>query len=269
MTHSNVSSRLPSRTALQTTIALFAAETMKLVSSRATWILVLVTILGTWPMALSNASSGVDLPADDPLLFSSEPIPLEFQGFEMAGFGYVLVVAISALWAGSEYGSGGQLRTTLLATPRRLRVFIVKVALLTVLVAATAFLTMWGTIAITHSAGQTSVDPWTLNEAIWSNLAGVTVAWVLTAVITFAIGTLARSAILPLILITPLVIGIGDFLAGLWDGARFLPITAGAAMHSDPASGTVLEPLTGGLVQAGWAASLLIAAAISFTRRDL
>lgn len=37
----------------------------------------------------------------------------------MAGFGYVLIVALAALWSGSEYGSGKQIRTTLLATPRR------------------------------------------------------------------------------------------------------------------------------------------------------
>lgn len=252
-----------------TTVALIRSETTKLVTSRPTWILALVTILGTWPMAWTNAASAIGVAPDDPRLFSAEPIPLEYQGFEMAGFGYVLVVALAALWAGSEYGSGLQIRTTLVATPERLRVFVVKALLLAVTVAGVAFLTMAGTIVITHAAGSTSVDPWALTPAIWANIGGVTLAWTLTALIAFAVGTLARSAILPLILITPLVIGIGDFLAGFWDGAKYLPVAAGAALYSDPTAGTRLDPAIGGLVQAAWALILLTIAGVAFTRRDL
>lgn len=250
-------------------LALTRSESTKLATAKATWILALVAILGTWPMAWTNAASGVDLPADDPRLFSAEPIPLEYQGFEMAGFGYVLVVALAALWAGSEYGSGKQIRTTLLATPKRLRVFLVKTVLLAFTVAIIGFLTMAGTIVITHATGRTGVDPWALTPAIWSNIGGVTLAWTLTALIAFAIGVLARTAILPLVLITPLVIGIGDFLTGIWDGAKYLPIAAGAALYSDPASGTHLAPATGGLVQAAWALGLLLIAGAAFVRRDL
>jgi hypothetical protein len=226
-------------------------------------------VLGTLPMAWTNSASSADLPPDSELLFSSAPIPLEYQGFEMAGFGYVLVVALAALWAGSEYGGGKQIRTTLLATPKRLRVFVVKAGLLAALVALIAFVTITGTIIITHAAGDTGIDPWTLTPAIWAHIGGVTLAWTLTGLIAFAVGILARTAILPLILIVPLVIGVGDFLAGFWAGAKFLPTAAGAAMYSDPDAGIFLDPATGALVQAGWAAALLTAAAVAFTRRDL
>ncbi len=250
-------------------IALIRSETTKLLTTKATWILALVTVLGTLPMAWTNSASSADLPADSELLFSSAPIPPDYQGFEMAGFGYVLIVALAALWSGSEYGSAKQIRTTLLATPKRLRVFIVKAVLLAVLVALIAFVTMTGTIIITHAAADTGIDPWALTPAIWANLGGVTLAWTLTALIAFAVGTIARTAILPLILIVPLVIGVGDFLAGFWPGARFLPTTAGAAMYNDPTSGIFLDPAMGALVQAGWAIALLVAAGVAFTRRDL
>lgn len=252
-----------------TALALIRSESGKLITSRATWIITLITILGTWPMAWMNASSGADIPLDDPRRFSSEPIPLEYQGFEMAGFGYVLVVALAALWAGSEYGSGGQIRTTLLATPQRLRVLLVKASLLAVVVAAIAFVTMAGSIIITHSAAASEVDPWVLTPEIWANIGGVTLAWILTSLIAFAIGTLARTAILPLILITPLVIGIGDFLTSIWAGAKYLPTTAGAALYSDPGAGNYLTPTMGGFVQAAWAFGLLIIAVVVFVRRDL
>lgn len=250
-------------------IALIRSETTKLLTTKATWILALVTLLGTLPMAWTNSASSADLPADSELLFSSAPIPPEYQGFEMAGFGYVLIVALAALWSGSEYGSGKQIRTTLLATPKRLRVFVVKATLLAVIVALIAFVTMTGTIMITHAAANTGIDPWALSPVIWANLGGVILAWTLTALITFAVGAIARTAILPLILIVPLVIGVGDFLAGFWAGAKFLPTTAGAAMYNDPDSRTFLDPAMGALVQAGWAIALLVAAGVAFTRRDL
>lgn len=258
-----------SGTAVRATLSLSRSEITKLVTARPMWILALVTILGTWPMAWSNSASSADLDPNDPRLFSAEPIPLDYQGFEMAGFGYVLVVALAALWAGSEYGGGNQIRTTLLATPQRLRVFLVKTLLLTIAVAGIAFLTMWGTVVITHAAGGTGVDPWALNPAIWANLGGVVLAWTLTALIAFAVGVLARTAIMPLILLVPLVIGIGDFLAGFWDGAKFLPVAAGTALYSDPATGIHLDPLCGGIIQAVWAVALLTVAAITFVRRDL
>lgn len=249
--------------------ALIRSETTKLLTLKATWILALVTLLGTLPMAWTNSASSADLPADSELLFSSVPIPAEYQGFDMAGFGYVLIVTLAALWSGSEYGSGNQIRTTLLATPKRLRVFVVKAVLLGGLVALTGAVTMSGTIIITHTAMDTGVVPWALTPRIWAHLGGVTLAWTLTALITFAVGTIARTAILPLILIIPLVIGVGDFIASFWSGARFLPVTAGAAMYNDPSSGTFLDPSTGALVQSGWAIALLVAAGITFTRRDL
>ena len=80
---------------------------------------------------------------------------------------------------------------------------------------------------------------------------------------------LARSAILPLILVIPLVIGIGDLLAGLWEAAKYLPVAAGAALYSDPTAGIHLGPAAGGLVMAAWATALLALAAVTFVRRDL
>lgn len=187
----------------------------------------------------------------------------------MAGFGYVLVVVLAALWAGSEYGSGMQIRTSLMATPKRGRLFLTKALLLAVGVGIIAFVTMTGTIIITHMASTSGLDPWKLSPEIWKHLGGVTLAWILTGIISFAIGSLARTAILPLLLITPLVIGIGDFFATFWSGARYLPVAAGASMYSDPAAGTYLTPVTGGIVQGFWALGLLSVAYVSFCRRDV
>ncbi|MFK4852440.1 hypothetical protein ACI3KT_12460 [Microbacterium sp. ZW T6_19] len=250
-------------------ISLARSETTKLLSARSTWIIASVTILGTWPMAWANSAPATGDPSDSELLFSSVPIPAEYQGFDMAGFGYVLVVILAALRAGNEYGGGMQIRTTLLATPRRLGVFVTKAALLAVAIAAIAFVTMTGTIMIAHASGEDRISPWALTPPIWASIGGVVLAWTLTGLIAFALGILARTMIVPLILIVPLIIGVGDFLAGFWDSARYLPTTAGAAMYNDTTTGFYLDPGLGGTVLAGWAVVSLIVSASVFCRRDL
>lgn len=250
-------------------LPLLRSETSKLVTERSTRILVPVLLVASLGMAWTNAAPAAEQDPDSDLLFSAVPVPLDFQGFEMAGFGQLLIVAIAALWAGSEHGSGGQLRTTLLATPRRLRVFLGKAALIALSTAVLAFVSMTGTIIITHAAGDSPLNPWTLTPGIWRNLAGLTLSWTLTALITFAVGTLARTAIVPLILLLPFVIGVGEFLAVVWPGARYLPLHAGNALYADPAPGAHLDPTAGALVQATWTIVLLTAAALTLTRRDV
>lgn len=245
------------------------AEASKFGSLLSIWILFGVTVIATWPMAITNATPLPEgISPDDPLLYSSAPVPVEYQGFEMAGFGYVLMVAAAALWAGSEFTAGRPLRTTFLAMPRRLSVFVVKASILALTTGATAVLTMTGTITITHAVGRTGV-PWTLTPAIWGHILGVSFAWICTALIAFAIGCLTRSAIWPMVLVVPFAIGLGDFFATLWPGASFLPVTAGAALYSDPSVGIHLSPLAGAGVVAAWTIVLVVISGTAFSRRDV
>lgn len=247
-------------------VHLVRSEATKLFTTPSTWIIAAVTILGTWPQAWSNASA-YTLSSDDPRLFG-EPVPPEFYGFSMAGFGYTFIVVLGALWAASEYGGMRQIQATLTATPRRGRVFAVKAAWLAITTAVIAFLAMGVAIMITHAAADDGIDPILLTPKIWSLIGGLVASWTLTALIAFAIGVLARTAIVPLIVLMPLVVGLGSFLAGIWPPAKYLPIVAGEALYSAPGSTALLEAPVGGLTHAAWAAVLVAIAGVAFVRRD-
>lgn len=247
-------------------LPLLRSESTKLYTAPSTWIIAAVTILGTWPQAWSNASA-YTLSSDDPRLFG-EPVPPEFYGFSMAGFGYTFIVVLGALWAASEYGGTRQIQATLTATPRRGRVFAVKAAWLAITTAVIAFLTMGVAIMITHAATDDGMHPILLTPKIWTLIGGLVASWTLTALIAFALGTLARTAIVPLIALMPLVVGLGSFLAGIWDLAGYLPVVAGDTLYSPPGATAVLDPAVGGLVHASWAVILVGIAGIAFTRRD-
>ncbi|MDO5499913.1 MAG: hypothetical protein Q4F67_09560, partial [Propionibacteriaceae bacterium] len=124
-------------------------------------------------------------------------------------------------------------------------------------------------IMITHAAAGDGIHPMLLTGRIWELIGGLVASWTLTALIAFALGTLARTAIIPLIALMPLVVGLGSFLAGIWAPAKYLPIVAGDALYAPPGGADTLEPLTGGLVQLAWAAALLTVAGIAFVRRDV
>lgn len=242
------------------------SESTKLFTAPSTSTIAAVTILGTWPQAWASATA-YTLPPDDPRLFG-EPSPLAYHGFEMAGFGYTFIVVLGALWAASEYGGSSQIRTTLTATPRRVRVIVVKMLLLATATAVIALLSMAGAIMITHAVADDGVDPLLLTPEIWALIGRLILAWVCTALIAFALGTLAGSAVLPIIVLMPLVIGLGSFLAGIWNVAGYFPVTAGEALYTAPGFDGVLDPITGGLVHAAWALVLVASAVIAFTRRD-
>lgn len=245
---------------------LIRSESTKLLTAPSTWIISVVTVLGTWPQAWSNAGA-YTLPPDDPRLFG-DPGPVEYHGFEMAGFGYVFVIVLGALWAASEYGGARQIVTTLTATPHRGRVLAIKMLLLAALTAVIALLSMGGAIIITHATAADGINPFLLTPEIWSLIGGLIAAWVLTGLIAFALGILARGAILPLIVLMPLVVGLGTFLAGIWTVASYFPVTAGTALYTPPGTDGILAPALGGIVHAIWALTLVAIAAVSFIRRD-
>lgn len=244
---------------------LIRSESTKFFTAPSTWIITAVTILGTWPQAWSNAVA-YTLPADDPRLFG-DPVPPAYQGFSLEGFGYVFVVVLGALWAASEYGDTRQISTTLTATPRRGRVITVKMALLALTTALIAVFSMGGAVMITHAATGDGLDPIRLTPEIWSLVAGLALAWTLTGLIAFALGLLARTAVVPLIVLLPLVVGLGSFLAGIWNPARYFPVVSGSAVYAPPGAG-VLSPALGGLVHGAWALVLVLVAGVVFARRD-
>ena len=252
------------------------AELTKFATDKPLWLLPLATIALTWSLTylagLSElAATGGDLAGatseNNPLLYAAEPLPLEFQGFDMMNIGLVLVVALGALYAGSEY-SAGLIRSSLIADPARLRLFATKAAVLLAVILVTGILAMGVGTVIRHLAlGDSGLDPLAFPPLVWRNLAGVLLCWTVLGLMSFGIGVLARNPLVPLIVTIPFVVGIGDFLLTLWAPARFLPPAAGSGLFT-PADGTHLEAGTGALVMAAWAIGSAALAGFAFTRRD-
>ncbi|WEO78737.1 ABC transporter permease [Cryobacterium sp. SO2] len=192
----------------------------------------------------------------------------ETQGFEVAGFGQPLVILLAALIVGSEY-QNGLLRSSQLATPNRARLLGAKAIVITVLSVSLAFLSIGLAVALRQIVlGDSGIPLFSFTGAMWINLATVALNWTLISLVSGALTVLARSVLLPVIVLVPMVLGLGVSLVGVLPWLKFAPDLAGLQLLTEYPGIGLLDPVVGGLVMAAWAVALSAAAFVTFNRRD-
>lgn len=235
------------------------AEASKLWSLPMLWGVALAGVVGPGVLASLSAMAAGD---------ADRAAPIESRGFEVMGFGQPLVILLAALLVGSEY-SGAQIRTTLLATPHRMQVFAAKlvvVALSAGVVAASSasLAVLLARVSIPHGLGEA---PFTVST--WTNIGGVVVNYVLMAVLSAGITALARTPLVAVIVLVPMVLGLTISLVSVVPALRFLPDLAGMQLLLGYPGVGLLEPGQGVLVMLAWAALSALAAGVVFGRRDV
>jgi ABC-2 type transport system permease protein len=202
---------------------------------------------------------------------SFDPAAISLSGVQLA---QIAVGVLGVLLITSEYATG-LIRTTLAAVPRRLPVLWGKAAMLAAAIVAVsvpaafaAFLAGQSILGRQHLAvhlGQPGVARAVIGSALYLAVAGL---------LGLGLGALLRStaggiaALFGLLFAVQLVAG---FLPGSWadDVGKYVPTTAGqavTAVHPDPTSS--LPPWTGFGVFCGYAAVLMVLAALRMRRGD-
>jgi ABC-2 type transport system permease protein len=221
------------------------AELLKLAGLPSVWVAAALSLLVPPLLAVLGSRSGPD-GAD--------------TGFMQLAFGVLGPLVLGTVAAGSEY-RGGQIMTSLVCVPSRLRLLAVKTGALVLAVAVlavpSALLTLAVAGALTGGAGP--------------RIAGAVVYWVLQALLAYGITLLTRSGVLPLtvLIVNTTVVSFSFLLSKVTPLAGYLPDLAGVHMFMrDIDSRAELAPVTGGLVMAAWVAALLGVAGYAFHRRD-
>lgn len=253
-----------------------ATEAFKFCTSKPLWLLPVVTTLLTWVLTYITGLSDVTVTGGDlggataennPLMFADKLPPLEFQGFDLMNIGLVLMIAFGAISAAAEYRDG-LIGSSLIAQPKRVRLFATKAGFLAVIIAVTGVLSMGVGTVLRHLAlGEHGLNPLEFPPLVWRNVAGVALTWTVLGLLAFTIGVVARNPVVPLVLTIPLAVGLGDFLVTLWGPARFLPPAAAADLFTQ-ADGIHLDPGTGAVVMTAWAVISVATAGAIFLRRD-
>jgi len=124
-------------------------------------------------------------------------------------------------------------------------------------------------VLLAHAAlGEHGLAPQEFTTGMAWNLLGVVTNYALMAVLAAAITVLARTLVVTLIVLVPLVLGLTISLLGALPALRYLPDLAGLQLLTRYPGVGLLEPEVGVLVMAGWAVVLVAAAALAFVRRD-
>ncbi|SUU74291.1 ABC-2 family transporter protein [Actinomyces denticolens] len=197
-------------------------------------------------------------------------------GFGHLIFGAIGVVVIGVIAMSSEYtrnaqkvGRSRQLTTTMIAAPRRFQTVISKIIALCLWVVATSAVAATITIAVSRQMLGEYAAP--LDGTYWRRVAGVSVFWVMMALISCAFTAATRNGVLPLVILlaNSTVLSFSRLLALVTDLAKYLPDTAALSMFlvESPVENAV-GAATGFYVCTAWG---LLAAAIiivSWVMRD-
>ncbi|WP_423465019.1 ABC transporter permease [Promicromonospora sp. MS192] len=254
----------------------FAAELRKLSTLPAGQIAVAGTVLGSVGITLLNAVStraGLEAGSAGPTTFTSAfevgyaAVPLGTVGAVVVG-----VIAMSSEYAAnsSDAGAGRQITASLAAVPRRGHVLTAKALAVALLVAATAVVTVPVSAGVAALVIGDAGDALPLGVAL-ARMLGAALYWILTGLIALAVTVLARSGLVPLVVLVAnsSLVSVSLLLTTVTPLAHWLPDLAGRRLLGGLS--TVeggLDAGPGALVMAAWAFGLLAVAGVVLSRRD-
>ncbi|WP_017586790.1 hypothetical protein [Nocardiopsis ganjiahuensis] len=263
-------------------LRLVAAETRKAATLPAVFAGLAVAVLGSLAVTLLNSVSVRNAAASGNLerVVSTSPVETVFAALPLGTVGAVVlgVVAMSSEYTANsdDAGGGRQITATLTAAPGRLSVLSAKALVTVALVAVSAAVTLPAGLFLARAVIGDAAAEAAAPGDVAARALGAFVYWSLTALIALALTALARSGIVPMVLLitNSSLVSFSLLLSNVTPLARYLPDLAGTGLFlgddadSYTAFDLVLDPLPGGLVMAAWAAALLAVAALVLHRRD-
>ncbi|MEU7885033.1 hypothetical protein AB0B54_06000 [Microbispora bryophytorum] len=242
-----------------------AAELSKLVSLPATWLTLGGTLVVNLILATAFATAGLQGSTGTK---SAVDIGLASIGYAQAGF-----VVLGVLAACSEY-TGGQIRTTLTAMPRRALQLTAKHLALAIVVFPAAASTAASGVVLTAGVLGGTAAPVT-SDHVAGALSGVTAYLALTTLIGAAVGALVRRTLAAVVVLLGYLFVAGPLLRDHVPAAKYLPDSAGFAMWFPSArfpsasDAGAVTPAQGALLLVVWTAVLIAAGVLGYRRWDV
>lgn len=237
-----------------------SAEASKLWSLPTTWLTLAGTFIVNIILAFVFTSGGLQGKTGTQSILD---IGLASVGYAQAGF-----MILGILTVCSEY-TGGQIRTTLTAMPRRSIQLVAELSALTaVLIPAAIMVSSSGLLLTKILFGGTAAPiAWGM---LMSVMLGVTAYLTLTALISAAIGILLRRTLPSVAVVLGYYFIAGPLLRDQTALTKYLPDTAGFVMwFPQPDHAKVLTPVQGGFLLAAWTLAIIVIAATVYRKRDM
>lgn len=190
-------------------------------------------------------------------------------GFDGIQYGQLALIVFGVLLVSSEYGSGTQ-RVSLLAVPRRGVFFAAKVTV----AASTAVLIAVPVTVLAYVVTQLALGAHGVSwhaQGVPRAMVGAVGYLALICLFAAGLAMLARGAVVPLVVLLPLVLAGSQILSIVGPTAwlaRYLPDRAGSQMLAVSAARGELGPWQGCAVLVTWTVVALTAGLLALCRRD-
>ena len=258
---------------MKETMSLLHSEWLKIRSTKAfrvsmAFMLLLVPAV-SWLEGRQYSSVGLDAtPETVPGLIEAVD-PLEYLGLNGASMAVMVLVILAGILGAMEFQSYS-LRTSLLTCNNRLKLLVGKLMTLTCFSLATSFLSIYFSYMAMHLAlGKEGLDPILLNQAAWSLILWKTLSLTLLGILSFLLGLLARTMLVPLLFLVPQIYNLGNYLTAHTSWGAYLPQPAGELFVATPTSQYVNNPLQGLLILGAWLLVIGGMTSLRFLKTDL
>ena len=258
---------------MKETMSLLHSEWLKIRSIKAfkvsvALMLLLVPVV-SWLEGRQYLSIGLDAtPETVPNLINAID-PLEYLGLNGASMAVMVLVILAGILGAMEFQSHS-LRTSLLSCNNRLKLLVGKLMTFTCFSLAISFLSIYLSYIVMHLAlGKEGLHPILLNQVAWSHLLWKALATALLGLLSFLLGLLGRTMLLPLIFLVPQLYNLGNYLAAHTSWGAYLPQPAGELFAATPTSQYANNPSQGLLILGAWLLVIGGMTSLRFLKTDL
>lgn len=174
-------------------------------------------------------------------------------------------ILLGVLAVATEY-QGSQFRTTLTATPGRLRLLTAKTFAYLLVATITGATAVGAGLAAAAVTLMVRDNPPAAQSVGWP-IAGAVVYLTMIGLVALVLTILVRSFIPPLVTMLALVLIVSPLVGGATEHARWLPDRAGSLLYLAEGDSVLAAP-TGVLVLFAWTLALAVPAVAAFLARD-
>lgn len=249
------------------------SEIIKLISTKVFLIVAVIMIPVQSALAYISArqilSVGLDaVPTEDNGLIEAMP-PIEYFGFDVVMLSVMALIVLGAIFGAMEY-KRHCMRTTLVYMGNRRDLLISKTSAVVLLSFALSLISVFTTILVTHlTFGGQGLPLVVFNSTVWKFILSTSISLTAVTVLSYAMGFIFKTSIVPMIFLIVQAYNIGELLASKFSICRYLPIHLSNSLI--PSSPDIYSevPVRTFLILLAWILIFMVTGYVMFSRKDL
>lgn len=249
------------------------SEILKLCYSKSFRIVAIIIIVAQSFLAYISAKQvlgvGLDaVPTATNGLIEAMP-PIEYMGFDVILFGNIPMIVLGALFGAGEYKLHS-LRTSMLSFGNKEKLFFSKSLAIALITMIMTFISSILTISITHyTFGSQGLKLLVFNSTVWKFIILSVVSLTLLTLLSYYIGFLFKTAVVPLLFLIIQAYNVGNILAEKISLCNYLPVCLSNHLIACSESSLSEHPIINILGLLIWVISFAAAGYILFKKSDL